>query len=110
MDKLTADFGKLAVSPVEDNRVCHNFPNCESESWIRRRLVDGKGPIVFVGESMDRSLPIALATMRGSWDDIWTGSRARYEVFTGKTLGDVLAGAGRRSRYNTILLHAQDQD
>ncbi|KAF7293958.1 hypothetical protein MKEN_01459600 [Mycena kentingensis (nom. inval.)] len=44
---------------------------CTHEAAIFRRLIADKEDVLFVGESQNRSLPIALAIMRGEWHGIW---------------------------------------
>ena len=38
---------------------------------IYRWLVEDKSSVVFLGESPNRTLPLALACMRGSLDNLW---------------------------------------
>jgi len=47
-----------------------------SFGWIQRRLVASCStpPLLFVGESPSRALPLALAVMRGSLDGLWATS------------------------------------
>ncbi|TDL24034.1 hypothetical protein BD410DRAFT_855550 [Rickenella mellea] len=46
---------------------------------LHRRLVVESQPVVFIGESHTRSLPIALAILRGSLEGIWATSREPLE-------------------------------
>ncbi|KAJ6524901.1 hypothetical protein DFH09DRAFT_807843, partial [Mycena vulgaris] len=64
---------------------------------IRHRLIDSKEPILFVGESNNRSLPVALAIMRESWDGIWASSLYKQET---PKLPALLASAQDRSEIN----------
>ncbi|KAF7364651.1 hypothetical protein MVEN_00334500 [Mycena venus] len=61
------------------------------------RLIDSKEPILFVGESENRSLPVALAIMRESWDGIWASSLYKQET---QKLPVLLVSAQDRSQMN----------
>ncbi|KAF8209995.1 hypothetical protein K438DRAFT_1753603 [Mycena galopus ATCC 62051] len=71
--------------------------NGNNEAWIRYRLIDSKEPILFVGESWNRSLPVALAIMRESWDGIWASSLYEEEI---QELPALLLSAQGRSKMN----------
>jgi hypothetical protein len=49
-------------------------PRGDPECQIWQRLVTEKQPIFFVGKSHTRALPMALAAMRESFQDIWATS------------------------------------
>ncbi|KAJ7718305.1 hypothetical protein B0H14DRAFT_635359 [Mycena olivaceomarginata] len=100
--KTAGAFGQSAVfggvqHPLTELRISYSLVNCNNEAWIRRRLIDSKEPILFVGESKNRSLPVALAIMRESWDGIWASSLCKEET---QILPDLLANAQDRSQIN----------
>ncbi|KAJ7659370.1 hypothetical protein B0H17DRAFT_1261507 [Mycena rosella] len=97
--KTAGAFGQSVVfggvqHPHIEPRISYN---CNNEAWIRHRLIDSKEPILFVGESMNRSLPVALAIMRESWDGIWASSLYKEEA---QKLLTLLASAQDRSQVN----------
>ncbi|KAJ7085577.1 hypothetical protein C8R44DRAFT_821483 [Mycena epipterygia] len=87
-----------AQHPHTEPRISYN---CNNEAWIRHRLIDSKEPILFVGESKNRSLPVALAIMRESWDGIWASSLYKEET---QRLPALLASAQDRSQRNAGIL------
>ncbi|KAJ7216132.1 hypothetical protein C8J57DRAFT_1483094 [Mycena rebaudengoi] len=91
------DFAELLASA----RISHASFNCNNEAWIRHRLIEAKEPILFVGESKNRSLPVALAIMRESWEGIWASSQYKEET---QTLPALLASAQDRSQSNGGIL------
>ncbi|KAJ6489365.1 hypothetical protein DFH09DRAFT_1209263 [Mycena vulgaris] len=98
--RITADLERLTLSlPSQDLRlhISYKPTNADNEAWIRRRLIHEKEPILFVGESGDRSLPAALAMMRGSWDGIWAGSEQNNWFPKNPTLSAILRSAQGRS-------------
>ncbi|KAJ7914952.1 hypothetical protein B0H13DRAFT_1610980 [Mycena leptocephala] len=92
----TAAFGEVR-DPHTEPRISYSSSNSNNEAWIRYRLVDSKEPILFVGESENRSLPVALAIMRESWDGIWASSLDKEET---QRLPALLAIAQRHSQMN----------
>ncbi|KAJ6565880.1 hypothetical protein DFH09DRAFT_1157208 [Mycena vulgaris] len=82
---------------IEQPRISYSSYECNNEAWIRHRLIDSKEPILFVGESKNRSLPVALAIMRESWDGIWASSLDKAET---QRLPALLASAQDRSQIN----------
>jgi hypothetical protein len=92
----TAAFGEVR-DPHTEPRISYASSNSNNEAWIRHRLVDSKEPILFVGESENRSLPVALAIMRESWDGIWASSLDKEET---QKLPALLAIAQRHSQMN----------
>jgi hypothetical protein len=58
-------------------------------------LVENKESVFFLGESPDRSLPIALAAMRGSFNRIWASSK--FENFKNFDAAKVLKTQCERS-------------
>ncbi|KAJ7339242.1 hypothetical protein DFH08DRAFT_938887 [Mycena albidolilacea] len=78
-------------------RISYSSSNFNNEAWIRQRLIDAKEPILFVGESKNRSLPVALAIMRESWDGIWASSLYKQET---QKLSALLASSQDRSQIN----------
>jgi hypothetical protein len=104
--RKTADtFAQSAASGgVQDlrtePRISYSSSNFNNEAWIRQRLIDAKEPILFVGESKNRSLPVALAIMRESWDGIWASSLYKQEP---QKLSTLLASAQDRSQINAGL-------
>ncbi|KAF7359723.1 hypothetical protein MVEN_00696900 [Mycena venus] len=93
----TAAFGGVQ-DPHAEPRISYSSDNSNNEAWIRHRLIDSKEPILFVGESENRSLPVALAIMRESWDGIWASSLHKEET---QKLPALLAVAQRQSQMNT---------
>ncbi|KAJ7146970.1 hypothetical protein C8R44DRAFT_724665 [Mycena epipterygia] len=83
--------------PRTEPRISYSSYNCNNEAWIRHRLIDSKEPILFVGESKNRSLPVALAIMRESWDGVWASSLYKEET---QRLPALLASAQDRSQMN----------
>lgn len=53
-------------------------------TFLYERLVDKSKsqPVVFIGESDNRSMPIALAVLRGNLEGIWATSRLPVEPWT----------------------------
>jgi hypothetical protein len=98
---LTTSFRAEPDRPHTEFHISHSLSNCNNEAWIRHRLIDSKEPILFVGESKNRSLPVALAIMRESWDGIWASSLDKRET---QTLPALLASAQERSRINSRIL------
>ncbi|KAJ7459274.1 hypothetical protein FB451DRAFT_571366 [Mycena latifolia] len=92
-----AAFGGVQ-HPHTEPRVSYSSYDCNNEAWIRHRLIDSKEPILFVGESKNRSLPVALAIMRESWDEIWASSLDKEET---QRLPALLASAHDRSQENS---------
>ncbi|KAF7362853.1 hypothetical protein MVEN_00635100 [Mycena venus] len=88
-------------TPTRSPRISYSLYNCNNEAWIRHRLIDSKEPILFVGESQNRSLPVALAIMRESWDGIWASSLYKEET---QRLSALLASAQDRSQTNAGIL------
>ncbi|KAJ7085873.1 hypothetical protein C8R44DRAFT_893739 [Mycena epipterygia] len=101
------DNEALTVSPpVEDIIISYDSSKCNNEAWIRQRLVDAKEPVVFVGQSSNRSLPVALAIMRGSWDGISAGSS---DGLATQSLSRIVEMAGERSQKNALFLEDPGQ-
>ncbi|KAJ7260703.1 hypothetical protein C8J57DRAFT_1514639 [Mycena rebaudengoi] len=122
MDELVAGLTKLRVSsPPEDSstdvpkdahtdvRISYQPTNCDNEAWIRRWLIDAEEPILFVGESSDRSLPVALAIMRGSWNNIWAGSEYTNFRPEKQSLPGLLESSAERSSATADFLTASLQ-
>ncbi|KAJ7061561.1 hypothetical protein C8F01DRAFT_1286296 [Mycena amicta] len=84
--ELIAQFDNLKVEPTATPQAAGAAPRVstpgpqpprlpfKSASWIHDVLVKNQEPILFVGESDNRSLPIAIAAMRGSFNGIWASS------------------------------------
>jgi hypothetical protein len=120
MDDITAQLKTLSISPLVEGEphhyllpaldlictrteahISYEAPH-DNEAWIRRRLVKEKAPVLFVGESCDRSLPTAFAQIHGSWDDIWASSAEKN--FHIRTLSALLVGVEQRSARNVQFL------
>ncbi|KAJ6565866.1 hypothetical protein DFH09DRAFT_462626 [Mycena vulgaris] len=102
MEDITARLARVTVSsPTEDVHITHQQLNHDNEAWIRARLIARKEPLVFIGESHNRSLPVALAIMRGSWDGIWAGSQTDAQAMR---LSTMLESSAARSAENAQFL------
>lgn len=100
--KTALALGQSAASsgvqhPHTEPRISYSSYRCNNEAWIRHRLIDSKELILFVGESNNRSLPVALAIMRESWDGIWASSLYKAET---QRLPALLESAQDRSQKN----------
>jgi hypothetical protein len=102
----TASFPTECDRPHSEPRISHASFNCNNEAWIRHRLIEAKEPILFVGESKNRSLPVALAIMRESWEGIWASSQYKEET---QTLPALLASAQDRSQSNGGILFRRSE-
>ncbi|KAJ6539808.1 hypothetical protein DFH09DRAFT_929988 [Mycena vulgaris] len=87
--------------PHTEPRIAYSSYRSNHEAWIRHRLIDSKEPILFVGESKNRSLPVALAIIRESWDRIWASSLYKKET---QRLPALLACAQDRSHINAGII------
>ncbi|KAJ7506956.1 hypothetical protein B0H11DRAFT_187634 [Mycena galericulata] len=104
--KTAGTFTQSAASgEVQDlrtePRISYSSSNFNNEAWIRQRLINAKEPILFVGESKNRSLPVALAIMRESWDGIWASSLYKEET---QKLSALLTSAQDHSQINAGFL------
>ncbi|KAJ6490946.1 hypothetical protein C8R45DRAFT_825965, partial [Mycena sanguinolenta] len=79
----------------------------DNEAWLRHRLIDSKEHILFVGESENRSLPVALAIMRESWEGIWASSLYREDT---PRLSALLASAEVRSNMNNEIFRLSESE
>ncbi|KAJ7061795.1 hypothetical protein C8F01DRAFT_1286871 [Mycena amicta] len=62
---------------ADDSNIEELFSRLEinsEDTWLYQHLVNDQESILFVGESSNRSLPLALAFMRGSSSGIWASS------------------------------------
>nr|GAT53147.1 predicted protein [Mycena chlorophos] len=92
-----------ALSPCTDEECC-----C---AWINSRLIQTPAKLLFVGESRNFSLPIAVAALRGSWDGLkasfYVGedpSEAQWDILDWVPSIDTLdAEALRRRLFEAII-------
>jgi hypothetical protein len=69
-----SDGYKNLISSFDRLRTVEGNPRGDPECQIWQRLVTEMQPILFVGESHTRALPMALVAMRESFQDIWATS------------------------------------
>lgn len=96
-------FIDIIVPKVDDRLISYDDsePNFDNEGWIRRRLIDEKEHILFVGESETRALTIALAVMRGCWDNIWASREPDVSWnWAQDNLKDMLSESEKRAERN----------
>ncbi|KAJ7074772.1 hypothetical protein C8F01DRAFT_1101739, partial [Mycena amicta] len=110
MDEITAKLERINLTPERPpptpNKHKAPRPPSADEAWIHKRLVEDCEGILFVGESVNRSLPIAIAAMRGSWDNIWAsslGETCQWDMLTPEGLApmeQILEAARTRAKDN----------
>ncbi|KAJ7060566.1 hypothetical protein C8F01DRAFT_1231718 [Mycena amicta] len=113
MDEITAKLEQINLTPetppTPDKHKAPRPPSAD-EAWIHKRLVEDCEGILFVGKSVNRSLPIAIAAMRGSWDNIWAsslGETCQWDMLTPEGLApmeQILEAARKRAKDNADLI------
>ncbi|KAJ7769179.1 hypothetical protein DFH07DRAFT_736072, partial [Mycena maculata] len=75
-------------------------------SYLYKRLVEDKEPLVSLGESPTRALSFAFAVMRGSLKSIWATRQAPDEVFWGPSdISGLVEESKSRGQANRSILY-----